>query len=115
MFDPMLSSDAADEAEGQFTFRMDPVPQSLDDVVQGGVFVVHFKVIDLPRVKLRVPRRQAMPVLKNRNLSQFNCREHVFWIGGGRYQHPASKMTPAHVSDPQPTVQRNIKQIAFSN
>ena len=46
VFDLALSPEAQHGSEGYFTFTTNELPQSLDNVVPGGVFVVHFTVID---------------------------------------------------------------------
>ncbi len=46
VFDLALSPDAVDGTDGYFTFTTDTLPQSLENVVPGGIYVVYFKVID---------------------------------------------------------------------
>ncbi|WP_135502401.1 hypothetical protein [Roseovarius aestuariivivens] len=46
VFDLALSADAADGTEGQFTFKTEELPASLENVVPDGIYVVRFQVID---------------------------------------------------------------------
>ena len=46
VFDLALSPNAKSGSEGYFTFTTEGLPSSLDQVVPGGVYVVHFEVID---------------------------------------------------------------------
>ena len=46
VFDLALTPDAASGTQGYFTFTTEELPPSLDKVVPGGIYVVHFEVIE---------------------------------------------------------------------